>query len=263
MPDAAQPTLFVQHFNKAYGDFIAVRDFSLELRAGDILALVGPNGAGKTTTLRTLCGILTPTSGRIVIAGHDLKSDQIAAKHALAYVPDDPKLFDAMTVWEHLEFIAAAYGVVDWKPRAEAMLATFELTEKRAALAMELSRGMRQKVAIMCAYLHSPRLVLLDEPLTGLDPVGIRTMKESIRDCGRAGAAVILSSHLLSLVEDICTRLLIMTKGSVRFSGTIDEARAMYGGGDAAVSLEDVFFRATREEVAGIPVGGRGTGAGE
>lgn len=250
MSDEPPPILAIRNFNKAYGGFVAVKGLSFELRAGDILALVGPNGAGKTTTMRAVSGILAPTSGTIAIAGHDLAKDPIAAKGSLAYVPDDPKLFDTMSVMEHLEFIGAAYRVPDWKDRAEELLSAFELKDKRGALGMELSRGMRQKVAIACAYLHSPPLIMLDEPLTGLDPIGIRTMKDSIRDRGRTGAAVVLSSHLLSLVEDICTRVLIMMKGTPRFVGTIPEARERYGGGAPNASLEDVFFRATSDEPA-------------
>src|SRR5262249_53074353 len=148
---------------------------------GTILGLVGPNGAGKTTTLRALAGILTPTRGQLLIAGHDLATDPIRAKAELAYIPDDPRLFEQLTVWEHLRFMAAAYHVSDWQPGGEDLLRQFELTEKRDALCSDLSRGMRQKVAICCGYLHDPKAILLDEPLTGLDPYGIRTMKDSVR----------------------------------------------------------------------------------
>ncbi len=244
------PTLRLRDFSKRYGDFAAVRRLSLDVHPGDVVALVGPNGAGKTTTMRAVCGVLSASGGDIFVCGHDLRRDPIAAKAALAYVPDDPKLFDIMTVHEHLEFIAATYRVADWKSKAQALLEQFELTPKRDALASELSRGMRQKVAIACAYLHDPALILLDEPLTGLDPIGIRRMKDSIRDRARAGAAVILSSHLLSLVEDICTRVLIMTNGEARFAGSIAEARATFAAGDGTASLEDVFFSATRESEA-------------
>jgi len=256
MPDLAPiapPTscaLAVTNLKKVYGDFLAVNGLTLSVYPGQILALVGPNGAGKTTTMRAICGILSPTEGSIVVGGHELATDPVAAKAMLAYVPDDPKLFDAMTIWEHMEFIAGAYNVVDWQPRAEQLLEMFELTSKRKALAMELSRGMRQKVAIACAYLHNPPLILLDEPLTGLDPIGIRTMKDSIAARARAGAAVVLSSHLLSLVEDICTGVLIMAKGELRFSGTIAEARETYTAGNASASLEEVFFRATEDPKA-------------
>lgn len=249
-PASPSPVLSVRGFAKNYGDFVAVRELSLDLHPGEILALVGPNGAGKTTSLRAICGILTPTTGQITVAGHNLRTDPIAAKAALAYVPDDPKLFDSLTVMEHLEFFAASYRVPDWKPAAQQLLELFELVPKKDALTMELSRGMRQKVAIACAYLHNPSLILLDEPLTGLDPSGIRTMKESIAARARQGAAVILSSHLLTLVEDLCTSVLIMTQGSVRFSGTIPQARTRFASGSTEASLEEVFFSATSTQHA-------------
>src|SRR5262249_53483561 len=157
------------------------------------------------------------TSGRLSIAGHDVVHDSIAAKAALAYIPDDPKLFDVLTVWEHLEFIASAYRVENFATKGEALIKQFELEEKRGALAQELSRGMRQKVAICCAYLHDPKAILFDEPLTGLDPYAIRTLKASIADRAAEGAAVMVSSHLLVLVEDLCTHLLILSKGQRLF----------------------------------------------
>ena len=238
----------VADYHKTYRETVAVDGLSFEVSAGTILGLVGPNGAGETTTMRALAGIIRPTRGSLWIAGHDVVHDSIAAKRELAYIPDDPKLFDALTVWEHLEFIASAYRVADFVPKGEALLQQFELVEKRGALAQELSRGMRQKVAICCAYLHDPKAILFDEPLTGLDPYAIRTLKASIADRAAAGAAVVVSSHLLVLVEDLCTHLLILNRGHRLFYGSLDEARSKYAGlqGDASVaSLEDVFFRAT------------------
>jgi ABC-2 type transport system ATP-binding protein len=240
--------IHVEDFHKTYRETVAVDGLSFEVTPGTVLGLVGPNGAGKTTTMRALAGIIRPTRGRLSIAGHDVVHDPIAAKRELAYIPDDPKLFDALTVWEHLEFIASAYRVDNFVPRGEALLEQFELVEKRGELAQTLSRGMRQKVAICCAYLHDPRAILFDEPLTGLDPYAIRTLKASIADRAEKGAAVVVSSHLLVLVEDLCTHLLILNKGHRLFYGSLDEARARYVGlqGDGTVaSLEDVFFRAT------------------
>ena len=240
--------IHVEDFHKTYREIVAVDGLSFEVTPGTVMGLVGPNGAGKTTTMRALAGIIRPTRGRLSIAGHDVVHDPIAAKRELAYIPDDPKLFDALTVWEHLEFIASAYRVDNFVPRGEALLEQFELVEKRGELAQTLSRGMRQKVAICCAYLHDPRAILFDEPLTGLDPYAIRTLKASIADRAEKGAAVVVSSHLLVLVEDLCTHLLILNKGHRLFYGSLDEARARYVGlqGDGTVaSLEDVFFRAT------------------
>jgi ABC-2 type transport system ATP-binding protein len=234
----------VRDFHKTYRETLAVAGLSFDVHPGDVLGLIGPNGAGKTTTLRAIAGILPPTQGQLVVAGHDVVLEPVAAKSQLAYVPDDPKLFEALTVWEHLEFAAAAYRVPDFAPKAEALLRQLELEEKRNTLAQELSRGMRQKVAIACAYVHDPRAILLDEPLTGLDPLGIRRMKDSLVERAREGAAVIVSSHLLALVEDICTHLLILSRGQRVFFGRIDEARTAFAEAGANASLEEVFFRA-------------------
>ena len=237
--------IHVADFHKTYRETVAVAGLSFDVEPGTILGLVGPNGAGKTTTLRTIAGIIPPTRGQLTVAGHDVVADPIAAKREMAYVPDDPKLFESLTVWEHLEFMAAAYRVAGFQPKADELLTLFELQEKRNTLAQELSRGMRQKVAIACAYLHDPRVVLFDEPLTGLDPRGIRTMKDSIRRRLDQGTAVVISSHLLALIEDVCQHLLILDRGRRLFFGHIDEARAAFSGMDADASLEDVFFRAT------------------
>ncbi len=235
----------VMGFHKSYRDVVAVADLSFEVLPGQVLGLLGPNGAGKTTTMRAIAGIIPPTQGRLFVAGRDVRIDPVGAKGALAYVPDDPKLFDALTVWEHLRFIAATYRVgPDWTTHAEQLLRIFELAEKRDTMAQELSRGMRQKVAICCAYLHRPAAILFDEPLTGLDPKGIRTMKESVRGIAAAGAAVVVSSHLLALVEDLVTHLLILHRGRRLFFGPVGEARGAFAAtGDA--SLEEVFLRAT------------------
>jgi ABC-2 type transport system ATP-binding protein len=238
-------SIFVDDYHKSYGKTVAVAGLSFQVASGEILGLVGPNGAGKTTTLRALAGILTPTHGRLSIAGHDLRIEPVAAKAALAYVPDDPKLFDRLTVWEHFRFIASAYKLHEWTARAETLLAQFELSEKRDALAGELSRGMRQKVAICCGYLHDPSAILFDEPLTGLDPRGIRTLKQSIVEQAGRGAAIIISSHLLSLVEDLCTHLLILERGRSLFFGPIAEAHTAFAGHTGEASLEEVYFRAT------------------
>jgi ABC-2 type transport system ATP-binding protein len=240
----------VEEFHKTYRETVAVAGLSFEVPAGTVLGLVGPNGAGKTTTMRTLAGIIRPTRGKLSIAGHDVVTESIAAKRELAYIPDEPRLFDVLTVWEHLEFMAAAYRVSDLESKGEFLLQKFELADKRRTLVQELSRGMRQKVAICCAYLHEPKAILFDEPLTGLDPHAIRTLKGSIRERAGAGAAVVVSSHLLSLVEDLCTHLLILNKGRRLFYGSLAEARAQYAGLQGEASLEEVFFRATEQPAA-------------
>ena len=236
----------VSGFSKSYDRVLAVDALSFRVAPGEILGMVGPNGAGKTTTLRALCGILPPSGGRLSIGGHDIVRDPIPAKQHLAYLPDEPKLFDSLTVWEHLQFTASVYQVKAFEPKAEALLDRFQLTEHREKLAEELSRGLRQRMAIACAYLHEPQAILFDEPMVGLDPYGIRTLKEAIKERAAAGAAVILSSHMLSLVDDICTRLLVMHRGRSVFWGSLDEARAQAAKTDGAPGrLEDMFFDVT------------------
>lgn len=256
-PDA-QPIILVQEFHKNYEATVAVAGLSFMIMPGQILGLLGPNGAGKTTTMRAICGIIPPTHGKLFVAGHDVGLEPVAAKRKLAYVPDDPHLFDTLTVWEHLEFTARVYRVTSFEPAANRLLEQFELIEKRNTTAQELSRGMRQKVAICCAYLHDPPAILLDEPLTGLDPRGIRTMKQSVRQRAAAGAGIMVSSHLLALVEDLCTHLLIVHHGKRLFFGPVEEARASFAGLDKDASLEELFFHATETPANSNTVASRG-----
>lgn len=235
----------VVDYHKNYGDTIAVSGLSFDVPPGAVLGMVGPNGAGKTTTLRAISGIITPTRGSLRIGGFDLANQSLQAKHQLAYIPDEPKLFDALTVWEHLQFVAAAYQVDAFETTADSLLEQFELTEKRDVACSALSRGMRQKVAICCGYLHEPTAILFDEPHTGLDPYAIRTMTESVKERAANGASVIVSSHMLSLVEDMCTHLLILAKGKSLFCGSLEDAKTKYPDLGDGTSLEDIFFRAT------------------
>ena len=239
--------LEVEGYTKRYGDLTAVEDLSFGVAPGEILGLVGPNGAGKTTTLRALAGILKPTQGTIRIDGHDLARKPSAAKAALAFVPDTPNPFDLLTVAEHLHFTALAYKVDDAAARVGPLLEELELEEKRDALGNTLSRGMRQKLAFACAFLHDPKVLLLDEPLTGLDPKAIRSVRDSIRSRADAGAAVIVSSHLLDLVERLSDRVLVMHRGRKVALGTLGEIRETAAAGDGK-SLEEVFFAITEDE---------------
>ena len=242
----------VASLTRLYGELAAVSDLSFTVAAGEVLGLVGPNGAGKTTTLRSLAGIIAPTRGSIRIAGHDLAAEPVPAKRALAFIPDEPHLFEYLTVEEHLRFVGRLYGVADAPARLAPLLQELELTEKRRALPAELSRGMRQKLAIACGLLHDPAVLILDEPLTGLDPAGMRKMRATIAARARAGAAVILSSHLLQLVEELCTKLLVISRGRQVAYGSFAEIVAdrpqLAGHG-----LEDVFLALTEEEGAAAP----------
>lgn len=232
----------VHDFEKAYGATLAVAALSFEVKPGQIWGLVGHNGAGKTTTMRAIAGLLPPSAGEIFVNEFDVCDQAIDSKRNLAYMPDDPQLFATLTVAEHLRFTAAAYQIADYADEAARLLDFFELTEKADTPAEDLSRGMRQKLAICCGYLPQPTAILFDEPFTGLDPLAIRRLKESISRQADSGAAVIVSSHLLAMVEDLCTHFLMLTKGRASFCGTHQELFEEHG---QDASLEEVFFRAS------------------
>lgn len=232
----------VSEFKKAYGDTLAVTGLSFEVAPGQVWGLVGHNGAGKTTTMRAISGLLTASSGTLRVNGFDVASAPIEAKRQLAYLPDDPQLFETLTVGEHIKFIASAYRLQDYEESAKQLLDYFELTAKIDTIAEDLSRGMRQKLAICCGYLYQPSAILFDEPFTGLDPLAIRRLKSSIQERSAGGVAVIVSSHLLAMVEDLCTHFLMLSHGQPTFCGTRQELLDQHG--DDA-DLEEVFFRAT------------------
>jgi ABC-2 type transport system ATP-binding protein len=235
----------IDNLVKTYDGFAAVDGLSLRVNGGEIVGLVGPNGAGKTTTLRCLAGILPPTAGRIAIDGHDLVSAPIEARQRLAFVPDEPRLFENLTVDDHLKVIARIYRVTDAAERGTQLLAAFELADRRTAFPAELSRGMKQKLMIALALLHRPTALVLDEPLTGLDPGAIRRIKRTIVEQAQAGTAVIVSSHLLALVQEICGRVVIVQRGRQVLAGTLAEIRAALPDLDAGADLEEIFLRVT------------------
>jgi ABC-2 type transport system ATP-binding protein len=244
----------VEELTKRYQDRTAVDRLTFTVQGGEILGLVGPNGAGKTTTMRAIAGIHPPSEGRVRIAGHDVERDAIAAKRLLALIPDEPQLFPSLTVWEHLDFTARVYGVRGWQAEGERLLEELELLDRRGSMADELSKGMRQKVAVASALLHEPRALLLDEPLTGLDPRGIRTLYDTLRRRAADGTAVVLSSHLLGQIEGLCTSFLILRQGRLLFHGSREALRARYAeetGPDA--TLEDIFFHVTEGTPAPPP----------
>jgi ABC-2 type transport system ATP-binding protein len=241
--------LTVEHFRRTYtsasGTFTAVDDLSITVGSGEIVGLIGPNGAGKTTTLRSLAGILRPTSGRLEIDGHDLVGDPLEAKRRLAFMPDEPHLFEYLTVAEHLRLMARLYHVDDFAQRSAALLEELELAGKEGALPGELSRGMRQKVVIACGLIRNATTLLFDEPLTGLDPIGIRRMRNTILARARDGAAILLSSHLLHLVEEICSRVIIMDRGRKVADGTFAELATRADLAEAGSNLEQIFLHVT------------------
>ena len=240
----------VERLRRAYGAVTAVDDLSFTVEAGEIVGLIGPNGAGKTTTLRSMAGILRPTAGRVLVGGFDMVEAPEEAKRRLAFMPDEPHLFEYMTVEEHLRLIGRLYGVADVMARAAPLLDELELRGKEHSLPSELSRGMRQKVIIACGLVRTPLVLLFDEPLTGLDPIGMRRMRDTITRRAREGAAILLSSHLLPLVQEVCTRVIIMHLGRKVADGSVSDLAARADLVDAGSSLEDIFLRVTGHQRA-------------
>lgn len=251
-----------QGLKKLYEDHLAVDDVSFELSAGQIGGLVGPNGAGKTTTMRCMAGLIPATAGELTVAGFRITGEMLELKRQMAYVPDDPPLFDDLSVAQHMEFIGRVYQVENYREKTIELLRRFQLDDKLDAGATTLSRGMRQKLAICCVYLFDPKVLLLDEPMTGLDPPGIRTLLESITERAKAGATVIISSHLLAMIEDVCTHLIVMQNGRLQYHGSVNDLRSSY---PDARSLEEAYFAATdnQDSVSSqvmIPTGMPGAG---
>jgi ABC-2 type transport system ATP-binding protein len=235
----------VDRLTRKYDAFTAVDNLSFSVEPGEVLGLVGPNGAGKTTTLRCIVGIIPATAGDVFVDGHSISTDPIAAKSAVAFMPDEPRLFEHLTLWEHLQFTARIYRVRDFEEEARTLLEELELSGQKQSLPHELSRGMKQKLVIACGLLHSPGNLIFDEPLTGLDPLGIRRMKTTILNRAKAGSSVIVSSHLLHLVEEICDRILILKEGKKIIQGTLEQISQSMHDLTGDLNLEEIFLRVT------------------
>jgi ABC-2 type transport system ATP-binding protein len=237
------PPLAVRDLICAYGDFVAVRSLSLEVNAGEIVGFLGPNGAGKTSTLRACVGLLQPASGEVEIAGRSLAREPLAARAGVGFVPDDPFLYDLLSAEEFLDFVAALYDVPEGlaRERARVLMERLELAESATQLVESYSLGMRQKLSLIGALLHDPPLLLLDEPLVGLDPRGARALKDLLRERAERGFGVLVSTHLLDVAERLCDRVVILHRGRMLASGTLTELRGSRG--DA--TLEDVFLELT------------------
>jgi len=232
--------LSVRALTKKFGEKTAVDALDLDIRAGELYALLGPNGAGKTTTLRMVTGLLKPDSGSIHVFGVDALADPIGAKRQLAWLPDEPALYDKLTAWEYLEFIAGLWGV-DAKtaaPRAEELLKFLSLWDNRDDRTEGFSRGMKQKTALAGALIHDPKLLMLDEPLTGLDAAVARQVKDLLQQRARNGGTVILTTHILDVAERLADRIGIIQHGKLLAQGTLEELRR----GRAGATLEDVYL---------------------
>lgn len=235
--------LVVRGLVRSFGTLRAVDGLDVVLPRGRVLALVGPNGAGKTTAMRCMAGVVPMSEGSVFIGGVDLAIDGIGARRGLAWVPHNPQLFDSLSAWEHLQFAAAIWGTTDWEEHGRLLLQRFDMLERAHDAVQGFSTGMRQKVALVAAAVHRPDLYLLDEPMNGLDPHAVREMRRWIAEEVERGASFVLSSHLLALLDGVCTDVLVLIKGRAGFHGTMDEARQRFAGRD----LEDVFFSATEQ----------------
>ncbi|MGB2500406.1 MAG: ABC transporter ATP-binding protein [Mariniblastus sp.] len=239
----------IKNFSKAYGSTPAVSDLTFSVKSGEILGLIGRNGAGKTTTMRALSGIIPFGAGEFLVDGYSLSEMPLELKQRTAYVADDPRLFSDLSVEQHLKFQASIYGIEAPAEEIDRLLDLFELESKRHSAASTLSRGMRQKLAICCAYLQAPTALLLDEPMTGLDPHAIRVLKNTIVERAAHGCSVIISSHLLAMVEDICSQILILDCGKRRFWGSNEELKQRFSQSknSESNSLEAAFFSSLTE----------------
>lgn len=221
----------------------AVDQLDLTVHQGELYALLGPNGAGKTTTLRMVAGLLAPDAGSVEVLGIDLAIDPAAAKQRMAYLPDDPMLYGKLKPTEYLEFVAGLWGIAaaDAEPRARRLLDWLDLTKHAHELTEGFSRGMKQKLALAGALIHEPQLLILDEPLTGLDAAAARQVKDLLLDHVRGGGTVVLTTHILEVAERLAQRIGIIEHGRLIAQGTLDELRARTDGG----TLEDVFLQLT------------------
>ena len=234
--------LLIRHLTKRYGEKKAVDDLNLHIAPGEIYGFIGHNGAGKTTTLRSVAGILQFDEGEITIAGHSIRTEPLACKRMFAYIPDNPDLYEFMTGWQYLDFIADIFGVdaPTRVQRVEQYAALFELTDDLPQPIATYSHGMKQKLAIISAWLHEPKLILMDEPFMGLDPKASHLLKGMMRQVCDAGGAIFFSTHVLEVAEKLCDKVAIIKGGRLIRSGTMDEVR-----GDD--SLEDVFLELEAE----------------
>ena len=230
---------------KEYGNFRAVNDISLTINRGEVFGFLGVNGAGKTTTLRMLSGILEPTSGSITIAGFDIREQASEAKRITGYVPDRPHLYAKLTGYEFLKFVGELYSVPpqELEQRIAALLTSYRLSEWQDQLIESYSHGMKQRLATCAGLVHRPQILIVDEPMVGLDPHGARMLKQALRQYAAEGMTVILSTHSLNVAEEISDRMTIIHRGNLLCVGTLDEIRTFAGSKSAA--LEELFIQLT------------------
>ena len=242
----------ISHLTKRFGEKIAVNDLTLHVRPGELYAFLGPNGAGKTTTIKVIAGLLRPTSGSVRVAGHDLHSDNVDARRLISYVPDQPFLYEKLSGREFLRFVGDMYGMdrAERDAKISRLGERFGTAEYLDDLAESYSHGMRQRVVITAAILHDPKVLVVDEPMVGLDPRSARLVKDALREMVANGVAVFMSTHTLSIADEVASRIGIIHRGSLVAEGTVDELRSAE---DTGARLEDIFLTITREEPAWPP----------
>ncbi len=230
---------------KNYGDFAALRGIDLEVRRGSLFGLLGPNGAGKTTALRIIAGILQPTAGRVIVAGHDVQRDPERAKSKLGFIPDRPFVYDKLTGQEFLKFVAGLWGQdgAEVDRRIDELLNLWELTDWRDELLETYSHGMRQKIIISSALIHKPDVIIVDEPMVGLDPKAARILKDLFRGFVKRGGTILMSTHTLEVAEVLCDSIAIIQNGLIRAQGSMEDLRAEAEAGEAG--LEEIFLKLT------------------
>jgi len=235
---------------KRYGQFVAVQPLDLHVPRGELFGFLGPNGAGKTTTIRMIAGVLRPSAGRITIAGHDLATSSLEARRRIGYIPDRPHLYEKLTGGEFLRFVSGLWGQEgpEVERRADELLELFDLTPWKDTPIESYSHGMRQKLLISSALVHRPEVIVVDEPMVGLDPRGARLIKDLLRSFVARGGTVFLSTHTLEVAELLCDRIAILAHGRIVAQGTMEELRREAEAGVAG--LEDIFLKLTGGEAA-------------
>ena len=242
------------HLSHYYGDFAAVVDLNLVIESGELFGFLGPNGAGKSTTMRMLAGLLRPTSGTARLAGKDLCKEPLTARRMVGFMPDELALYEKLTGSEFLRFIGGLYGLSDRQvaDRSQSLLVMLGMDDKKDQVIQGYSHGMRQKIGLICALLHEPQILLMDEPLSGLDPRSARLVKDVLKSFCRNGGTVMLSTHTLEIAERMCDRVGIIDHGQLIAAGRIEDLRAQEHQA-ANASLEDLFLQLTGgQEIAEI-----------
>lgn len=265
--DIKKPLLQVHNLSKDFGSFTAVNDISLEVTAGEIYGFLGPNGAGKTTTIKMMAGLLLPTAGEIFIANKKLSEQPSLCKNQTGYIPDRPYLYEKLTGSEYLGFVASLYsiGTTNWQQEAEQYFDLFDLTEWKDHLIEGYSHGMRQKLIMTSTFMLNQPLIIVDEPMIGLDPKSARIVKELFKAKAKNGTGIFLSTHSMEIAEELCDRIGIIVRGSVKANGSMSELRSQAN--NSSTNLEDIFLELTgafelqniiqalRDETAGVEKG--------